>query len=177
MNKTLNFKFRAFSVLLVLAACVKSPPGKFGELVSIRPPTFGGATDKNFTTSSFTFTLTGECDGGSLGLEYSYDQTNWQELDPGCVDNGFSILLNPVSTLDVYVRAKTKIGYTTNSHAWVRVLHPPTNPQVAFVAAGNATEEFQHGTQYGLELNSTSETLSNGIMTIKNSLVDIIYDQ
>lgn len=169
--------WRALLLLEVagLVACTQSPQGSVEELVKTQRPSFGGKFERRFMTPSKFYVLNGECDPQSYGLFYSYDNSNWTEIPGSCPTGTFAVsLVVNVPTITVYVRAKTKFSYTEPSVATIVNTRPPTAHFMKLASAGPFNSDGTVATQSEMSFMS-AETLSNGIHSIKTSLVDIIY--
>jgi hypothetical protein len=164
-------------LLQSLAGCVKSPGGSSGELVVISPPTFSGDLYKAFTTPSTAFILNATCDLKSTGIQYSYDNSSWTDFAGGCPPTAqISLNVNVFSTLDVYLRSVTISGYTKSSHAYIRLLLPPTSPFFQTASSGAAENDSSLNKQTSMDTTFSKETLTNGIINLKTSLIDMIYE-
>jgi hypothetical protein len=155
--------------------CTKSPSGSVEELIKTRTPTFGGQTTAFFRTPSTTYQLNGECDPIGYALVWSLNEHSWSDVPGGCSNGAFSITVGVIRQVKVYVRSKTKTGFTPSGVATVRLQLPPTSPVMSFVSAGNADDDLQLGTQFGMD-SVTKATMNNGTVTVKPSLIDTIYD-
>jgi hypothetical protein len=166
----------AISALVVFSiACTQSPTGSVTELLETKQPTFNGKATENFTTPTTSITLNGECDTFSYALQWSTDQSNWTEISGGCPAGTFTITVSLLTRVTVYVRAKTKTGYTASGIANVRLLLPPTSPYIKMVNSGRANDEHMHGSQNEMS-NTSAATLSNGAVVLKSTMTDIIYE-
>ena len=175
--QTLCMKFVAFVCLILFTSgCTKSPPGTVEELVKTRPPTFSGQSTISIASPSNTYLLQGECDPISYGLEYSFNNSSWTQIAGGCANSAFQITVIFARTRKVYVRAKTKTGYTGSAVATIRLALPPTSPQLSFVNGGSADAEDERGMQSGLESLSTPFSDTTGSVKVQSSIVDVIYE-
>jgi len=129
--------------LFTLAACTASNEPQSEELIKTNPPTINGASEINMTVPSVRYTIVGECDPISKGIEYSINDRPWKELATGCTTLGAFTLPNVYTPKNakVMVRAKTKLGITSACTAYLRLVLPPTAPSFQLVTAGNAVDE------------------------------------
>jgi hypothetical protein len=178
VNINLSF-FLFFSSIVILSGCAKSPDPEVRELVASRPPTFGGLENRSYTTASSPYTLNGECEPRHYGLEISYDQINWSPLNPGCRPNGtFSFVVEVPSEIEVFIRAKTKLGYTPISKAYVRLLLPPTSPFYANVTAGAVRfPGFKMGIESTMSINFSNETLEDSDVKVFTGILGVVYSE
>lgn len=163
--------------LLFSSGCVKSPENSIDELLKTNQPTFGGQTERMFTTPSTRFTLKGECDPLSYKIEYSYNEISWTEISGACPKGSFSIPVFVEAEIIVYVRARAKFIYTPTSVATVRLALPPSSPHFKLTNSGRSdSESVANGGQNEMGVIS-AETLRNSFNVIKTSLVDVLYDE
>jgi len=165
------------SAILVSTACTKSPKGSVEELIKTRQPTFNGATYRLINAPSVVYALNGECDPISYGIQYSTNaQATWSDLAGGCNGGSFTIVLNLAAETFVYVRARTKTGYTAASLAQIRITLPATSPFLKITNAGKSQNNVANSLNFeaGPLSNETIENAPNG--KVKTSLLDIIYD-
>lgn len=175
MWKLKVYLFLIFSMISI-AGCTKSPSGTVSQIRAIRSPTFSGASTKNFTAPSTPYALIGQCDVSSHGLQFSYDHITWTAVADGCADSGnFSVTVSLVHLLDVYVRAGTGAGFTSEAHALIALALPPTSESMQFVTSGAAGQDGVAGTQNAVESTFTKQTMTNGTIDLKPSLIDVIY--
>jgi hypothetical protein len=156
----------------LLAACVPSSHPTSEELIKTRPPTFMGASTATFTTGTPSYILNGECDPISYGLEFSYNNLTWTTYAPGCVASAFSIPVTSPGLRKVYVRARTKLGFTPPGVATIRLILPPTSPAFQVVSAGHGgveedgTSTFTMGILDGIPTSTVNEKLDSNITGI-----------
>lgn len=152
----------------MLAACTSSAPTS-EELIKTRPPTFLGASFADFTTGTPAYNLSGECDPISYGIEWSYNNVVWTTHVPGCVASAFTIPVISNGWRNVYVRSRTKLGYTAAGRARIRLILPPTSPIFQMVSAGNGANEgdgnatFTMGVHEGKPTSTVTENLDSNI--------------
>lgn len=165
-------------VPLFALGCTTSPAPTVEELVKTRQPTFGGQTDRNYTTPATSFSLDGECDTTSYGLQYSFDNANWIDYPNGCASGTFTISFTLINRKDVYARSKTKTSYTAASHAFIRHLLPPTSPAFAFSPSNRSDEDGtgSPATQNVLGTVHTGTQMSNGTNKVFTHIPGIVYD-
>ncbi len=158
------------------AGCSKSGSPSIGELVVTRPPTFGGLLDHNYVTPVTTFSLAGECDPISYGLQYSYNNSSWTDIPGGCPANGhFTLNFLVTPRKDVWARAVTKNGTSSSAHANVRLLLPPTSPAFS-VAQSAGAEEDGNGNQSVMGINFDNKPMSSVFNKLYTDIVGIVYD-
>ncbi len=164
-------------VILSTVACTKSPGGSVEELIKTAPPMFNGQLTATFYSPTTTHLLTGTCDPISYALEYSLDnQASWITYPGGCPNATFSVTVLFSSRKKVYVRAKTKTGYTATAIATIRLLLPPTSPVLNFVQSSSSDMEDGRGSQSAIEHTFTSLSDTNGMVKIQTSVVDSAYE-
>lgn len=136
-------------VLLICAAtagCAKtSSEPDIQELIVTRPPTFDGLASKSYIFPGTLNTISGECDPISKAIEYSFDKTSWTTIAGGCPASVFSVVVTANPRKRVYVRAKTKTGYTAYAAALVQLALPPTSPEVAAVVSSRSDQDGEFG--------------------------------
>lgn len=184
--KFMNLKYKqclfvcmAHFFLISTVACTKSPGGSVEELIKTDPPMFNGQLTATFYSPSSTYLLTGSCDRISYATEWSYDNSSWTEFagQGGCPNGTFSLSVNFSGRKRVYVRSRTKTGYTATAIATIRLLLPPTSPNLHFANGSQSDDEEGAGLQGSLESISTPFSESNGTVTIRSSFVDAAYAQ
>jgi hypothetical protein len=160
---------------VLTSACSKSGNPSIGELFVTRPPTFGSLTDHSYTTLVPAFTLNGECDPNAYGLQYSFDNTNWTDYSGGCPSSGtFSLNLTIQPRKNIWARERTKNGVTSEAHAFVRIVLPPTAPDFS-VAQTAAQDEDGQGMQAIMGINFDNQPGSNLANNIYWDIVEIVY--
>jgi hypothetical protein len=153
----------------LVSACVPSGKPTSEELIKTRPPTFMGASTASFTTGTPAYNLIGECDPISYGIEYSYNRITWTNHVPGCVGSAFNIPVITNGLRRIYVRSKTKLGFTDSAIATLRLILPPTSPAFQVVSAGNGANEgdgnttFTMGIMDGIPTSTVTEKLDTNI--------------
>lgn len=145
-------------------------------LQQLNPPTFGGQLNRTFTSPSTTYTIVGECDPKSTLLEWTTNQQNWIKVVGACTTGGFAITVSFSRQIRVWVRAQANGSISETAVATVRLALPPSGAQLTLTSAGQADEDEGVGLQSSM-LSTTVETLFNGIIALKTSLVDIIYEK
>lgn len=137
--------FNRISLILIcisFASCAKtSSDPQIEELIKTRAPTFQGQAAKTYIVPGTFNTISGECDPISKGLEYSFNNSAWTTFVSGCVSGDFSVNVISTPRRLLYVRAKTKTGYTSTAVATVRLALPPTSDMVAAVVSSRTDEE------------------------------------
>lgn len=161
---------------VLLTACTKSPGGSVEELIKTNPPNFGGQLTKTFLSPSTSYLLSGNCDPISYGVEWSYNNSTWTEFTGGCPAGTFSLTVVFAGRKTVYVRARTKTGYTATAIATIRLLLPPTSPQLNLVNGSNSDNEDGAGMQSSMESMLTALSTGNGVVTLQSSSVDSAYE-
>jgi len=155
----------------ILSACTSSAPTS-EELIKTRQPTFLGLPTGSFTTGTPAYNLDGECDPISYGIEWSYNRVVWNTHAPGCVAGTFSIPVIIPGLRTVYVRSRTKLGFTAPAIASIRFVLPPTAPVFQMVSSGNAATEgdgnvtFTMGVHEGKSTSTVTENLDSNITGI-----------
>ena len=160
-----------------MLGCSATPDPSTEELIKTSVPTFSNSTERNFTTGTPQFTLDGECDPISFGLEYSYDQSNWTQISGGCKNSKFSIQVVVNTLKKVYVRAKTKMGYTASAIASIRLVLPPASAAYAVVTSGNAVTEGARGAQNSMGLSMTGVPMVGASKKLNTDVTGIVYGQ
>jgi hypothetical protein len=173
------FASGAFLFLISSTACTKSPNGSVEELIKTNPPNFQGSLIKTFWSPSTTYQLDGSCDPIAYGTEWSYNNSSWTEFAGagGCPNGTFTLTINFSSRKIVYVRARTKTGFTATAIATVRLQLPPTSHQLNLVNASASDDEEGQGMQAALESVALSVATSNGLRILRTSGIDAAYAQ
>jgi hypothetical protein len=164
------------SLGMALGACAPSGSPQVTEIVVTNPPTFGGLLKRSFTTTSFDYTLVGECDPISRGLEYSFDESTWISIPASCPSGGFSLPLRITRLKHVYVRALTKTGTTADAVATIRYLLPPTSPMFTLVSSSRMDDEGSAGMQSSAGI-TVGPAMDNGIVKLFPRPLGIEYGQ
>lgn len=160
-----------------LAACTKSPGGSVEELIKTTPPMFNGQLTATFLSPTTTYNLTGSCDPISYAIEYSLDnQTSWNTIAGGCPNSTFSINVLFTGRKKVYVRARTKTGYTATAIATIRLQLPPTSTFLSFVQSSSSDSEDGSGQQSSIEHLATAISDTNGTVRIQSNVVETAYE-
>ncbi|WP_413612343.1 hypothetical protein [Bdellovibrio sp. HCB-110] len=176
ISKLLNVTVAILSIL-TFASCTpaSSPLPSSEELIKTEVPTFDGSENYSTTTSTTSFVLLGGCDQKSYGLEYSYDGTSWMLLMNDCATGRFSIHLVVRSVLNVYVRAKTKMGHTAAARATVRFVLPPTSPSFQIVSSGNSVEDIDRKIQFTSSIAGEEGHYTSPTMNLQTGVTGITY--
>lgn len=176
---SLNYRVAITAVVCLsavnLIACTKSPGGSVEELIKTNPPNFGGQLTKTFLSPSTTYALSGNCDPISYGVEWSYNNSTWTEFSGGCPNGTFSLNVLFAGRKLVYVRARTKTGYTATAIATIKLLLPPTSPQFNLANGSNSDNEDGAGMQSSTESLATALSATTGTVKIQSSSVDSAY--
>lgn len=159
---------------LLVTGCVQSPQGAVKELVEIKQPTFGGLTDKTYTSPNNFFTLRGECDMNAAWTEWTRDSVVWREV-PCETPGTFKIRVNIIKFVDVYVRSARPGGFTPSAHARVYFVNPPTSPSFNLATSSNSDSDAGIGFQNMIDPTFTKATMMRRRYVIKQSLIDQIY--
>lgn len=177
----LIISFIAWNFLgLMLYSCSGSAPSPtVKEINSTKSPTFMSDSVHAYTFFTPSATLKGECDPASQALEYSLDNKNWSTMSPGCVSSAFSITISLGSSERkyLYVRAKTKIGYTQPGEAIINQVIQNTT---------NSVFEFAHMTSIGgtngtvnlhasINLNTTGANQTSANNNLYSNMIGVIY--
>ncbi len=166
-----------FSIVLFSAACTKSPGGSVEELIKTVPPNFNGQLTASFLSPTTTYLLTGSCDPISYAIEYSLDnQATWNTIAGGCPSGTFSITVLFTGRKKVYIRARTKTGFTATAIATIRLQLPPTSTFLSFVQSSSSDNEDGRGSQSSIEHLFTAFSESNGTVTIQSNVVETAYE-
>jgi hypothetical protein len=166
------------ATVALLGGCAKSSNPQITEIIKTKQPTFGGLVSASFTTASATFSVSGECDKISKGIEYSLDQSTWTSVAPDCASGTFSFNVVLQSVLNLYVRAKTKNGFTPAAHAYVRLLLPPTSPSMEAVSAGMAGQEGIRSVSSTMSSSMTGVPMDDGsLKKMHTQLAGTVYGQ
>jgi hypothetical protein len=168
-----------FAVFFFSTGCTKSPGGSVEELIKTNPPNFGGLLTKTFLSPSTTYQLDGNCDPISYATQWSYDNSNWTDFSGagGCPNGTFTLTVNFAGRKKVYVRSKTKTGYTATAIATIKLLLPPTSPHLNLVNGSSSDNEDNRGMQSSIESMATAISATNGTVKIQSSGVDAAYAQ
>lgn len=139
--------FSLHLMMLSLIACAKtSSDPEIEELFKTRAPTFDGQASKIYIVPGINSTVSGECDPISKGIEYSFNASTWVVLPGGCVAGAFSVTnVQATPRGHVYVRAKTKTGYTSSGHAQVNLAIPPSSPEMSTVISSRTDDDGATG--------------------------------
>ncbi len=164
----------------LFTACVGSPGPNVQDLIKIKAPTFNGASSKAFTTPSQVFTLSGNCDPLSRGIEYAKDTGSFTLVQNDCVSGTFSIPLTLTEgKTQISVRAKGKFSYSDSAVASIRFVLPPTAPYATMVqsSASDNSDLNGRGTQNTIGLNMTGESSSSSANRMEFNLPGVVYGQ
>ncbi len=159
-------------------ACTKSPGGSVEELIKTAAPNFNGLLTQTFLSASTTYVLNGNCDPISYGVEWSYNNSTWTEFPGGCPLGTFTLTVNFGGRKKVYIRARTKTGYTATAIATIKLLLPPTSPRLNLVNGSVSDDEEGRGMQASLESVATALSDTTPAATpvkIQSSSVDTAY--
>lgn len=168
-------RFVFMSLFVMLTACSPSGRPKSEELIKTRVPSFAGLNSTSFVTSTTDFVISGECDPISVGLEYQYSNTTtWTTIPTGCVNGAFTFNIVVPKQVFVYVRARTKKGWTGSALADIRLLLPPTSPAFQVVTAGSAVDAGSPGVQYTMGV-LTGDRMAVGTRNIDVNVTGIVY--
>lgn len=167
------------TAFLFTTGCTKSPGGSVEELIKTNPPNFGGLLTKTFLAPSTTYQLDGSCDPISYATQWSYDNSNWTDFSGagGCPNGTFTLTVNFASKKKVYVRSRTKTGYTATAIATIKLQLAPTSPHFNLANGSNSDSEEGSGMQSSMEAMATAISASNGTVKIQSSGVDAAYAQ
>lgn len=175
-NKHALFAVVLFSYAFINTGCTKSPGGSVEELIKTAPPMFNGSLAATFLSPTSIYNLTGSCDPISYAIEYSLDnQGTWQTLAGGCPSSTFSISVLFSGRKKVFVRAKTKTGYTATAIATIKILLPPTSSSLNFVAGSVSDNEDGQGTQSSTEHTFTSLSDTTGTVKLQTNVMETAY--
>ncbi|MEK2645802.1 hypothetical protein [Bdellovibrio sp. BCCA] len=170
----LNNGVAAF-LTITLAACSPSPSPSSEELIKTSVPTFDGSDNYSTTTPTTKFVLVGTCDTKSYGLEYSFDGSSWQRLADNCASGRFTVHLIVRGLLDIYVRAKTKMGHTAAAKARIRFVLPATSASFQVVSSANAIEDTSGKVQFTSSIAGTDGHFSSPTMNLQTGITGIVY--
>ena len=160
---------------VILTACAPSGGPQSEEIIKTRIPSFAGLNSTSFVTSTPAFVVSGECDPISYGLEYRYSNTEtWTTIPTGCVNGAFTFDIVVPKQVFVYVRARTKKGWTDSAIADIRLLLPPTSPTFQVVTAGSAIDEGSAGVQFTMGV-VTGERMVAGARNMDVNVTGIVY--
>ena len=172
--------FFIITLILFTTSCTKSPDPDVTDLIKVRTPTFTGLTSRNFTSASTTFTLAGECDPISRGLDWSRDGTTWTQFATDCASGTFSTNITLTSGQShIRVRAKGKFSNSASASAHVRFLLPPTEPSVEFVqsSASDNSDNVGRGVQSSMNLVTDGIVITGPTKTVTTSVPGAVYGQ
>lgn len=160
-----------------MSACAQSPSPTVEDLIEINPPSFSGQVNKNFTSPTRAFSISGTCDVKSRGLEYSLDSGPWQTLSGGCPESGqFTITGEADGYVTVAVRALKKFGMTSECRASVRWLQPPSTPALAAVGAGQSRHKLgEVSVPSALGLNFEGASSAAGPVKLHTETIGVVY--
>lgn len=158
-------------------ACTKSPGGSVEELIKTGAPNFNGLLTQTFWSPSTVYLLNGNCDPIAYGTEWSYDNSTWTDFAGagGCPNGTFSLTVNFSARKRVYVRARTKTGYTATAIATIRLQLPPTSPSLHLANGSSSMDEEGLGMQSSVESIGTAIS-TTGANSLKTSFVDASYE-
>lgn len=177
VSKHVLFVGVLFLNVLFSSACTKSPGGSVEELIKTAPPNFSGQLTANFLSPTTTYLLSGSCDPISYAIEYSLDnQVTWNTIAGGCPNSTFAITVLFTGRKKVYIRAKTKTGYTVTAIANIRLELPPTSTFLSFVQSSSSDSEDGAGQQSSIENLTTAFSESNGTVKIQSNVVETAYE-
>lgn len=166
-------------LVLFTSACTKSPGGSVEELIKTNPPNFNGQLTATFWSPSNTYQLDGNCDPIGYATQWSTDNSNWTDFagQGGCPNGTFTLTVNFSARKRIYVRTRTKTGFTATAIATIRLQLPPTSPNINLVNASSSPDEEGASLVGSIEILATSLSDSNGSYIIKSSVVDAAYGQ
>ncbi len=177
LDKNNKFIFIFLIYFFNVVACTQSGNPRSEELIKTSVPTFSGNQNASFSTGTVLYTLNGECDTISKGLEWSYDNSSWTSIAGGCAAGAFSIIVSVPTFVNVYVRALTKKGYTTPGIAHVQLILPPTTATFQFVTAGNASSFVGGlpGINFTMSGTTTGNPGTSGSHNLETHLTGLVY--
>lgn len=159
-----------------LAACAKtSSDPVIEELIKTRAPTFDGQASKTYIVPGTNNTITGECDPISKAIEYSFDSSTWTTIAGGCPASTFSVDVISNPRRRVYVRAKTKTGYTSSAQALVRLALPPTSAEVAAVVSSRSDQDGEPGATNTMGYHFTGDSSSSAAHNADFGVIGTTY--
>jgi hypothetical protein len=163
------------SFVILTTACAPSGSPKSEEIIKTRAPSFSGLNSASFVTSTSAFIISGECDPISYGLEYRFSiSETWTSIPTGCVNGAFTFNIVVPKQVFVYVRARTKKGWTESAIADIRLLLAPTSPAFQVVTAGSAIDDGSTGVQFTMGV-VTGERMVAGAQNIDVNVTGIVY--
>lgn len=167
-----------YLISISTTGCTKSPNGSVEELIKTGPPNFQGDLIKTFWSPSNIYLLTGSCDPIAYATEWSYNNSTWTEFagSGGCPNGTFSLTVNFGARKTVYVRARTKTGYTATAIGTIRLQLPPNSHQINLVNASVSDSEEGQGITANMDMLATSVASSNGLRIFKSSGIDAAYE-
>jgi len=177
-TKQCLFAVTVHCFLITSIACTKSPGGSVEELIKTGAPNFNGLLQQTFWSPSTVYLLTGNCDPIAYATEWSYDNSTWTEFAGagGCPNGTFSLTVNFSARKKVYVRARTKTGYTATAIATIRLQLPPTSPTLHLANGSSSHDEEGLGMQSSIESIGTAISDFAGTRGVKTSFVDASYE-
>lgn len=160
---------------MILTACAPSGGPQSEEIVKTKVPTFSGLNSASFVTTTTSYVITGECDPASYGMEYKYsNEETWTTIAAGCVNGAFTFNVVVPKQVFVYIRARTKKGWTEAAVADIRLLLAPTSPAFQVVTAGSAIDEGATGVQFTMGA-VTGDRIVAGSRNIDVNITGIAY--
>jgi hypothetical protein len=168
-----------FLICVSLASCAKtSSDPQIEELIKTRAPTFDGLAAKTYIVPSSFNTISGECDPISKGLEYSFDNSTWVTFNSGCTTGTFSVAVISTPRRLLYVRAKTKTGYTSSAIATVRLAIAPSSNSVAAVISSRTDEDDgTAGVTNAIHYNFTGDSSQSAAHIADFNIIGAAYGQ
>lgn len=163
-------------ICTALGGCAKtSSDPEITELVSTRAPTFGGLSSKSYVFPGTLNTISGECDPISKAIEYSFDNSTWTTIAGACPSSVFSVTVVSNPRKRVYVRAKTKTGYTTSATALCQLALPPTSPEVSAVVSSRSDQDGEIGASNTLSYSFTNDSSQSAAHNAHFSVIGTTY--
>jgi hypothetical protein len=147
------------------------------ELITTNPPTFLGKSTASFTTTTELFTLNGECDPKSKGLEWSQTGILWTTIAGGCTNGKFSFSLSIPHQKVISVRAVTEVSHTSSAVATITFVQPPTSPTLQVVTAGTQVDNGEAGVQFTMSEVTDGTPMVSATTQLDTHVTGIVYGQ
>lgn len=165
-------------IIISLVGCAKtSSDPEIEELVKTRAPTFDGQASKTYIVAGTNNTISGECDPLSKALEYSFDSTTWTTISGACPAGLFSVDVISNPRRQLYVRAKTKTGYTSNAYALVKLALPPTSPEVSAVISSRTDQDGERGGTNTMGYQFTADSSASAAVNAHFGVIGTTYGE